>query len=105
MMSPTASSVTCGIGVAVPIGVAEDKGVGGKGEGDEVTVNAKDAVERGCALPVAPGTIRVKGSAPAQAANPRLIIIRDTPKYIFMRTFGNLLREFCHWINPYDPIS
>jgi hypothetical protein len=89
MMSPTASSVTCGIGVALPVGLGEAEGEGARGNGDEVAVDAKKVVDKGCVVPFALGTIWVKGSTLAHAAIPRLIINKNTPIHLFFMIILN----------------
>jgi hypothetical protein len=93
MMSPTASRVTCRIGVVVAVGLGDANGEGLKGKGD----GAADAMGAG----IEEGRERVAGRRldgfdlpPVQALRPRLAIKTHTAKILFFIVILNFQLHF-----------
>jgi lysozyme family protein len=83
MTSPTASSVTCGRGVAVPVGMGEIKGDVGRRKGDGRMVETSGDWGRGIEDRVAEGRIGGEDLPALQAVKARRVMNKHIDKYLF----------------------
>jgi hypothetical protein len=84
MMSPTASSLTCGRGgVSVSVGVGGTKGDGGRGKGIGVVVEITGDRGRGIEDRVAEGMVGGIDPPTLQAVKARRVKNKHIDKYLF----------------------